>query len=167
MQLNCKVIKKVATPSFLNQRPLPPLFRVIAKFLVLQSDSIFGRGYPPPPSRPSPPQKKKNYGLWLRLVTEGFCSPLHPSNFLNLPMTFDLLYLPKRQFSDEIIWCSETKLWLKVNFSQHVQGYSETSVWFVHVTDIYCSGWRENWRKFEVSFSSHKIHCDVATLNIV
>ena len=46
MQLNCKVIKKVATPSFLNQRPLPPLFRVIAKFLVLQSDSIFGRGYP-------------------------------------------------------------------------------------------------------------------------
>ena len=58
MQLNCKVIKKVATPSFLNQRPLPPLFRVIAKFLVLQSDSIFGRGYPPPPP-PRPPLQKK------------------------------------------------------------------------------------------------------------
>ena len=99
-------------------------------------------------------------------------SALHPPNFLNVSTTFNFLFLPKQMFSMEKNWCPEMKLWLTVNFSQHVQGYSETSVWFVHVTYIYCSGGK-NLRNFEVSFSSHKIslcskspHFDGATLNI-
>ena len=78
---------------------------------------------------------------------------------------------PKWPFLNEKIWYSETKLWLQVNFSQHDHGYSETSVWFVHVTDIYCSGWTQL-GKFQAGFSSHRIsfclkspHFDGATLN--
>ena len=68
-----------------------------------------------------------------------------PQIFWNVPTTtFDLLFSPKRQFSNEKIWCLETKLWLKVIFSQ----YAETSVWFLHVvTDCYYSG-RRNSNKF-------------------
>ena len=47
-------------------------------------------------------------------------------NFLNVPTTFDLLFLPKQKFSNKKVWCLEIKLWLKVTFSQHVQGYAET-----------------------------------------
>ena len=96
-------------------------------------------------------------------MSQGVCdldrslkvSALNPQKFL---MSDDLQpsFLPKRQFPNEKIWWSETKLWLKVNFSQHVQGYSETSFWFVHATDIYCSV-SKNLRKFKVSFSSRKI----------
>ena len=56
MQLNCKVIEKVGTPPplpFLQQPPfqgLSPLFSKI--FGTPQSDSIFGRSYPP--SAPTP-----------------------------------------------------------------------------------------------------------------
>ena len=76
-----------------------------------------------------------------------YTSPTHQI-FLNVPMTFNLLFLLQQQFSNEKIWCSETKLWSKVNFLQHCLGrrYSETSVWFVHVTDIYLLFW---WEKFE------------------
>ena len=63
-------------------------------------------------------------------------------NLWNVPTTFDLLFSPKQQFSNEKIWVLEKKLWLKVIFSQRVQGYAETSVWFVHVTDCYYSGKR-------------------------
>ena len=38
-------------------------------------------------------------------------------NFWNIPATFDLLFPPKRKFSNEKIWCLETRLWLKVIFS--------------------------------------------------
>ena len=56
IELNCKVIKKVATP--------PPHFYINPPFLGLSllsskknctatpSDSIFGRSYPPPPHHP-------------------------------------------------------------------------------------------------------------------
>ena len=80
-----------------------------------------------------------------------------PQKFSKCPTTFSLLFLPKWQFSNEknlMLW--ETKLWLKVNFSQHVQGSSKTSFWFVHVKDIYCSVGK-NLRKFKVNFFSHKI----------
>ena len=70
-----------------------------------------------------------------------------PQNFLNVPTSFDLLFSLKRQFSNEKFQCLETKLWSKVVFSQRVQGYPETSVWFVHVTDCYRSG-RRNSSKF-------------------
>ena len=100
-------------------------------------------------------------------VAKCFC--LISTKFYKCP--HDLLFLPKRHFSNEKIWCSETKLWSKVNFSQHVQGYSETTVPFVHLTDIYCFG-RKNLREFEVSSSSHKMflcskspYFDGATLN--
>ena len=98
-----------------------------------------------------------------------FCSPNPPSNFLNIPTTFELLFLPQQQFSNEKFWCFETKLWSEVNFSQHVQGYAETPASFVHVTDCYCSGGK-NLRY--ISFSSQKLsscskspHFDGATLN--
>ena len=70
-------------------------------------------------------------------------------NFWNVPTTFVLwpCFLPKQQFSNEKIWCLETKLWLKVIFFQCVQGYAEISVWFVHVTDCYCFG-KRNLNKF-------------------
>ena len=67
-----------------------------------------------------------------------------PPNFWNVPTSFDFLFSFKQQFSNEKIWCLETKLWSKVIFSQRVQGYTETSVWFVHVTDCYCSGRRNS-----------------------
>ena len=72
-----------------------------------------------------------------------------PQNFLNVPTTLalDLLFLPKQIFSNKKIWCLETKLWSKVTFSQCVQGYAEMSVWFVHVTNCYCSG-KKNLNKF-------------------
>ena len=63
-----------------------------------------------------------------------------PQNFRNVPTIFDLVFLPKQQFSIETFWCLETKLWSKVVFFQHIQGYAETSVWFDHVTGSYCSG---------------------------
>ena len=63
-------------------------------------------------------------------------------NFWNVPTTFDLLFLSKQQFSNEKNWCLKTKLWLKVIFSKCVQEHAETSAWFVHVTDCYCSGKR-------------------------
>ena len=75
-----------------------------------------------------------------------------PSNFWSIPTTFDVVFLPKRQFSNEIFWCLETKLWSKVIFCQCVHGYPETSVWFDHVTDCYCSG-KRNSNKF---FSNYK-----------
>ena len=54
MQLNCKVIEKVATPPFLQEPPpfqgYPPF---LVKFLIPPPppprDSIFGRSYPLPP----------------------------------------------------------------------------------------------------------------------
>ena len=67
-------------------------------------------------------------------------------NLWNVPTIFDLLFLPKQQFSNEKIWCLETKLWSKVIFSLHVKGYAETSARFVHVTDYY-SG-KRNSNKF-------------------
>ena len=70
-----------------------------------------------------------------------------PHNLWNVPTTFDFLFLPKQQFSNGKIWCLETKLWSKVIFSQLVQGYAETSVWFAHVTDCYYSG-KRNSNKF-------------------
>ena len=70
-----------------------------------------------------------------------------PQDFLNVPTTLDLLFLPKQKFSNKTIWCLETTLWLKVTFSQRVQGYAKTSVWFVHVTNCYCSG-KKNLNKF-------------------
>ena len=69
-----------------------------------------------------------------------------PQNFWNAPTTFDLVFFAylKRQFSNEKIWCLEIKLWSKVIFIQCVQEYAETSVWFVHVTDGYCSCMRNS-----------------------
>ena len=68
-------------------------------------------------------------------------------NFWNVSTTSDLLFLTKQKFSNEKIWWLQTKLWSKVIFSQGVQGYAGTSVWFVYVTDCYCSG-KRNWNKF-------------------
>ena len=58
----------------------------------------------------------------------------------------------KQQFSNEKIWCLETKLSLKVIFSQRIQGPDiprdmQKHVWFVHVTDYYYSG-KRNLNKF-------------------
>ena len=47
IELNCKVIKKVATPAFLHQPP--PLSR--KTFCTPPSDSIFGKSYPLPFNR--------------------------------------------------------------------------------------------------------------------
>ena len=97
-----------------------------------------------------------------RLLTEAFCS--QPQNLWNTPTTFDLLFLPKQQFSNEKIWCLETKIWSKVIFSQHVQRYAETSVWFVHVTDCYYFGKRNSNKFFltiyKISFCSKLPHID-------
>ena len=41
IELNCKVVKKVASPPFLHQPPF------LAKNFALPSDSIFGRSYAP------------------------------------------------------------------------------------------------------------------------
>ena len=64
-------------------------------------------------------------------------------------------------------WSSlETKLRSKVIFSQLVLGYAETSVWFVHVTDCYCSG-RGNSEVFsnsEISFCLKLPHINGVTL---
>ena len=66
-----------------------------------------------------------------------------PWNFLNVPTTFDP-FLPKQQFSNRkylMLW-NKALIWLEVSFSQHIQRYSETSVWFVHVTNCYWFGGR-------------------------
>ena len=99
--------------------------------------------------------------FWLRSVTEGFCP--RPEKFSKCPKTFsfDLPFCLINNFQRKKNWCSETKLWLKVNFSHLCLRIlrKETSFWFVHVTDIisYCSVGK-NLRKFKVSFSSHKIY---------
>ena len=72
-------------------------------------------------------------------------SASHIPNFWNVPiMTFNFLFLPKMQFSNERLWCFETKLRSKVIFFQQVQGCIETFVWSVRVTDCYCSGGRNS-----------------------
>ena len=49
IELNCKVVKKVATPSFLHQPPFSGLSPLSSKtFHTPRSDSSFGRSYPPP-----------------------------------------------------------------------------------------------------------------------
>ena len=83
--------------------------------------------------------------LCFRLHTEVFCSPT--PKFFKCPHNPWPSLLPKQKFSNKKIWCLETKLWTKVTFSQRVQGYAETSVWFVHVTNCYCSG-KKNLNKF-------------------
>ena len=72
---------------------------------------------------------------------------LQPQNFWNVSTTFDFFFPPKQQLLNEKTLCLETKLWSKVIFSQHVQGYAKTSVWFVNVAYCYCSD-RRNWNKF-------------------
>ena len=83
---------------------------------------------------------------WLVSITamlQGVCvldwslkvSAPHPKKCLNVPMTFDHIFLPKQQFSNEKTWCFEMKLWSKVNFSQYVQLYTEIVT--VIVTDCY------------------------------
>ena len=52
-----------------------------------------------------------------------------PQNFWNVPTTFDLVFFSLN------------------NDFQMKKGYAETSVWFVHVTDCYCSG-KKNLNKF-------------------
>ena len=49
-----------------------------------------------------------------------------------------------------------TKLWSNVIFSQRVQAYAETSAWFVHVTDCYCSGKKNSkvFSNYEIAFCS-------------
>ena len=89
--------------------------------------------------------------FWFWSVTGGFCLP--PLKFSKCSRDIQRFFCLNDNFQT---WSFETKLWLKVNFSLHVQGYSETSVWFVHVTDCYCSAGK-NLRKFELSFSTHKI----------
>ena len=100
--------------------------------------------------------------LCFRLFTEGFCSPT--PKFMKCFHNLWPSFLPKRQFSNEKIWCLETKLWLKVIFSQCVQGYAETYVWFVHVTDFYYPG-KKNLNKFfsnyKISFCSKLAHIDL------
>ena len=81
--------------------------------------------------------------LWSKIAHWRSLSPT--PKFLKSPLSnFDLLFLPKRQFWNENIWCLETKLWSKVIFSQWIQEYAEISVSFLHVTDCYCSGKRHS-----------------------
>ena len=60
------------------------------------------------------------------------------------PKSLTFFFLPKRQFSNEKVWCLETKLWSKVILFQRVYGYAETSAWFAHVTDCYYFGQRNS-----------------------
>ena len=54
MWLNCKVKKKWQPPHFYINPPFWGLYPLSSKkFRTPQSDSIFGRSYPPPPSNPS------------------------------------------------------------------------------------------------------------------
>ena len=43
----------------------------------------------------------------------------HSRNLLNVHMTFELLFMPEQQFWNKKLWCFETKLWSKFNFSQY------------------------------------------------
>ena len=84
--------------------------------------------------------------MCFRLLPEGFCSPI--PKFLkcsqNLWPSFSCL---KKKFSNEKVWCLETKLWSKVILFQRVYGYAETPAWFAHVTDCYYFG-KRNSNKF-------------------
>ena len=93
--------------------------------------------------------------------------PSPTSKFLKCPHNLWPCFLPKRQFSNEKIWCLETKLWSNVIFSQRVQGYAETSAWFLHVTDCYCSDKKNSkvFSNYEIAFCSKSPHIDGATLN--
>ena len=94
-----------------------------------------------------------------RLTTEGTCmSPTQPQNFWKMsPMIFNLrsFFHLRNNFQTKKNWCLEgDKAQL---LSQHIQGYAETlaetsSVWFAHVTDCCCFGWRE----IQISFSNYE-----------
>ena len=73
--------------------------------------------------------------LYFRSITESLCFPT--PRFFKCP--------------NEKIWCFETKLWSKINFSQHVQGY--TKICLICACHRLLLFWQE---KFEISFSSHK-----------
>ena len=70
-----------------------------------------------------------------------------PQNTWHVPTTFDLVSLPKQQFSNKKNLMFKDKALIKSYFYQCVQGYTETSVSFAHVTDCYCSG-KRNLNKF-------------------
>ena len=67
--------------------------------------------------------------------------------FWNVLTTFDLLFSPKWQFSNERIWCLETNFWLKAISSEHVQEYAETSVFDLCMLQIVINN-REIWLSF-------------------
>ena len=80
-----------------------------------------------------------------------FSAP-HSRNFLNVPTTFGLLLLSKRQFSNEKIWCFETKLWSKVN-SPNVSRDVQKPLFGLCMSQIVTALAGEIW----MSFSRHKI----------
>ena len=94
-----------------------------------------------------------------QLLTDwNFCSTPHPTlslplNFFNAPTTLNLLFLPKRQFLNQKSW-----------------RLGETSVWFVHVTDLHSKQSRPMrfwWGKFEqlwLCFGRKKHTCTMKQL---
>ena len=80
----------------------------------------------------------------------------HPPNFLNAPKTFDLLFLPKQVFKRKNLMPWDKAL-IESLFLPTCPGMLQNICLICAcVTDIYCSG-QKNLRKFEGSFSSHKI----------
>ena len=80
----------------------------------------------------------------------------HPPNFLNAPKTFDLLFLPKQVFKWKNLMPWDKAL-IESLFLPTCPGMLQNICLICAcVTDIYCSG-QKNLRKFEGSFSSHKI----------
>ena len=74
VELNCKVVKKVATPHFYIN---PPLFKFIPPFSQKNSfppsDSIFGRSYPLPPTFNKVQVRGGGFGGWGPTMWFGFC----------------------------------------------------------------------------------------------
>ena len=69
-----------------------------------------------------------------------------PQNFWNSPQPWTLFFCLNDNFQMKNLIFRDKTL-IKSCFFQRVQGYTETSAWFVHVTDCYCSG-KKNSNKF-------------------
>ena len=128
-----------------------PTFQQIVKWGDIEQRGDIGQSYPfHGNSLISASNRHVTRCLRFRLYNESFCFP-QPQNILNVPTTFDLVFLPKRQLWNEKNWCLETKLWSKVIFSQRVHLYEETSALFVHVCHRLLLFWQE---KLDKVFSS-------------